>query len=111
MGNGSLRLHYNTTKIHVGIERLSFANDKLAFFVFAEAEGILSQLLRDYFKRGRRIPEFGFNASYTLLNAKLQWYPGKYQTLEVVLAARYWWFATNRRTDSSVVLPQSLLSR
>jgi hypothetical protein len=105
VGNGNLRLHYNTTKLHVGIERLSFAKNKMAFFAFAEAEAILSQLLRDYFKRGQRIREFGFNASYALLNAKLQWYPGTYQTLEVVLRGRYWWFATNGRTAPTVVLP------
>lgn len=105
VGNGDLVLYYNTTKVHVGIDRLAFANGKLAFFAFAEAEALLSQLLTDYFQRGRRIFEFGFNASYTLLSTKLQWYPGKYQTLEVLAQARYWWFQTNSRTSDIVVLP------
>ena len=105
VGNGDLVLYYNTTKVRVGIDRLTFAKGKLAFFAFAEAEALLSQLLTDYFQRGRRIFEFGFNASYTLLSTKLQWYPGKYQTLEVLAQARYWWFVPSSRTDPSVVLP------
>ena len=105
VGNGNLRLHYNTTKLHVGIERLSFAKGKMAFFGFLEGEALLSQLLTDYSKRGRRIRELGFNASYTLLSTKLQWYPGNYQTLELVLAARHWWFKTNANTLAGFDLP------
>ena len=105
VGNGDLVLVYNTTKLHVAIDRLSFAKGRLAFFAFAEAEALLSQLLTDYFRRGRRIFEFGFNASYTLLSTKLQWYPGRHQTLEVVVQARYGWFAESSRTSASVVLP------
>ena len=105
VGKGDLHLYYNTTKFHVGVQRLTFARDKLAFFAFLETELILSQLLRDYFKRGQQIRELGFNASYTLLNTKLQWYPGNYQTLEVVLSGRYWWFDGNPRTAPGYRLP------
>ena len=105
VGNGNLRLHYNTTKLHVGIERLRFANDKLAFFAFVEGQLILTQLLRDYFKRGQRIRELGFDANEVRLHAKLQWYPGPYQTLEVTVEGHYWWFGANRHTDPGLVLP------
>ena len=80
VGGGNLRLFYNTTKVHVGIERLGFARDKLAFFAFLEGEALISQLLNDYFQQGRRINEYGIEASYALLHTKLQWYPGKHQT-------------------------------
>ena len=103
-GGGNLRLYYNTTKLHVGIERLSFADGKLAFFGFVEGEAVISQLLNDYFQNGQRIEELGFKASYLLIAPKLQWYPGKHQTLELVLAARRWWFGS--RADTS--LPNGL---
>jgi hypothetical protein len=105
VGTGDLHAFYNTTKLHIAVERVSFAKGKLAFFAFAEGEALLSQLLRDYFKRGERIREFGFNASYALIDTKLQWYPGKYQTIELVLAARHWWFDATSRTSSSFELP------
>lgn len=105
VGNGNLRLHYNTTKLHVGIERLFFAKNKMAFFAFAEGQLILAQILRDYFKRGQRIAELGFDASEARLHAKLQWYPGPYQTLEVTVEGHYWWFGTNRNTAPNFVLP------
>ena len=92
VGNGDLHLFYNTTKLHAGIERLAFADGKLAFFGFLEGEALISQLLVDYFQRGERIKERGFNASYLLLHGKLQWYPGKQQTLELSLQGRRWWF-------------------
>ena len=69
VGGGDLHLFYNTTKLHAGIERLSFAQDKLALFAFVEGEAVISQLLNDYFERGRRIDEFGFKASYILASA------------------------------------------
>lgn len=105
VGNGDLRLFYNTTKLHAGIERLSFANGKLAFFGFLEGEAVISQLLNDYFQNGLRISEFGFKASYILLNTKLQWYPGKHQTIEVIAAARRWWFGARDGTSPDYALP------
>jgi hypothetical protein len=92
VGKGDLHLYWNTDKIHAGIEKLSFAKGKLAFFAFVEGEIVLAQLLRDYFKRGLKVSEFGFNASYVLLSSKLQWYPGKHQTVEILLPVRHWWF-------------------
>lgn len=62
VGRGDLRVFWNTTKLHVGVERISFAKDKLAFFAFVEGEALISQLLNDYFVRGRRISEFGIEA-------------------------------------------------
>ena len=105
VGGGDLHLFYNTTKLPAGIERFSFAQDKLALFAFVEGEAVISQLLNDYFERGRRIDEFGFKASYVLASAKLQWYPGRHQTLEVILAARHWWFGNRNTTSANYVLP------
>lgn len=105
VGDGDLRMFWNTDKIHVGIERLSFAKDKLAFFAFVEGEILLAQLLRDYFQRGLKISEFGFNASYVLLSPKLQWYPGKNQTLEILLPVRHWWFYEKSDTSPLYQLP------
>ena len=105
VGGGDLRLFYNTTKLHVGIERLSFAKNRLAFFAFLEGEAVISQLLNDYFKQGVRIDEFGIRASYALLNTKLQWYPGKHQTIEVIASARRWWFGDRSTTSSSFARP------
>ena len=105
VGDGDLRTFWNTDKVHVGIERLSFANDRLAFFAFLEGEILLAQLLRDYFQRGLKISEFGFNASYVLLSPKLQWYPGKNQTLEVLLPVRHWWFYAKSDTSPLYELP------
>ena len=104
IGNGDLHLFYNTTKLHAGIERLSFAQGKLAFFAFAEGEAIISQLLNDYFQQGQRIDQYGFKASYALVHTKLQWYPGKHQTIEVLAPVRYWWFA-DRSATAGYVLP------
>lgn len=105
VGNGDLRAFWNTDKIHVGIERLTFAQGKLAFFTFLEGEIVLAQLLRDYFQQGLKISEFGFNASYVLWSNKLQWYPGKYHTLEVLLPVRRWWFYAKGNTSPTYVLP------
>lgn len=105
VGSGDLHLFYNTTKLHAGIERLAFADGKLAFFAFLEGEALISQLLVDYFQQGERIKERGFNASYVLLHGKLQWYPGKHQTLELILQGRRWWFAERSSTSSSYLLP------
>jgi hypothetical protein len=105
LGSGDLHLFYNTTKLHAGIERLAFANGKLAFFSFVEGEAVISQLLVDYYERGERISDRGFKSSYVLLNTKLQWYPGKHQTLELVLQARHWWFAPRSQTSPSYLLP------
>lgn len=99
VAGGNLRLFYNTTKLHAGVERLTFAGGKLAFFGFVEGEAVISQLLNDYFQNGLRISEYGFKASYILVQPKLQWYPGDHQTLEVVLAARHWWFGTRDNTS------------
>jgi len=104
VGNGDLHLFYNTTKAHAGIERLSFADGKLAFFSFLEGEAVISQLLVDYFQNGLRISEYGFKASYILLNTKLQWYPGHHQTIEIIASARHWWFGER----SSTSLPNGL---
>jgi hypothetical protein len=104
---GDVHLFYNTTKLHAGIERLSFAGEKLAFFAFLEGEAVISQLLNDYFQNGLRISEYGFKASYALLHTKLQWYPGKHQTIEFVAAARRWWFAPRSSTSPSYALPPS----
>ena len=105
VGRGNLRLFWNTTKAHVGVERIPFAKDKLAFFAFVEGEAFISQLLNDYFVRGQRINEFGIEASYVLLYTKLQWYPGKHQTIEIVAPVRYWWFGARSATSSSFGLP------
>ena len=105
VGGGDLRLFFNTTKLHAGIERLQFANDKLAFFAFLEGEAFISQLLNDYFERGRRIDEFGIQASYALLHTKLQWYPGDHLTLEVLASVRHWWCGDRSTTSSSFALP------
>lgn len=107
VGGGNLRLFWNTTKAHVGIERLSFANGKLALFTFLEGEAFISQLLNDYFERGRRINEYGIEASYVLLHTKLQWYPGKHQTIELLAPVRYWWFGDRSSTSSSFAIPAS----
>jgi hypothetical protein len=104
VGNGNLHLFYNTTKLHAGIERLSFAEGKLAFFAFAEGEAVISQLLNDYFQQGQRIDQYGFKASYALVHTKLQWYPGNHQTIEVLAPVRYWWFA-DRSATAGYVLP------
>ena len=105
VGGGDLHLFYNTTKLHAGIERLAFAHDQLAFFAFVEGEAFISQLLNDYFEQGRRINEYGFNSSYVLMNTKLQWYPGKHQTLELIVPVRYWWFADRSNTSADYELP------
>lgn len=105
VGNGDLRTFWNTDKIHVGIERLTFADGKLAFFTFLEGEIVLAQLLRDYFQQGLKIGEFGFNASYVLWSNKLQWYPGRHQTLELLLPIRRWWFYAKGNTSPNYVLP------
>lgn len=105
VGGGDLRLFYNTTKVHVGIERISFANNKLAFFAFLEGEAFISQLLNDYFNQGRRIDEFGIEASYALLHTKLQWYPGKHQTIEILAPVRHWWFGDRNSTSSNFARP------
>lgn len=105
VGNGDLRTYWNTDKIHVGIERLSFARGKLAFFAFVEGEILLAQLLRDYFERGLKIREFGFNASYVLLSPRLQWYPGKRHTLELLIPVRRWWFYASGDTSTAYELP------
>ncbi|MGB8331856.1 MAG: hypothetical protein WCE62_17145 [Polyangiales bacterium] len=105
VGGGNLHLFWNTTKLHAAIERLTFAHDKLAFFAFVEGEAVISQLLNDYFQQGRRITEYGIKASYALASTKLQWYPGKHQTLEVIASARYWWFGDRSFTSSDFVLP------
>ena len=105
MGGGDLRLFWNTTKAHVGIERIPFAKNKLAFFAFLEGEALISQLLNDYFVRGRRINEFGIGASYVLLHTKLQWYPGKHQTIEIIAPVRRWWFANRSSTAPNFGLP------
>ena len=105
VGGGNLRLFYNTTKAHVGIERLTFAHDKLAFFVFLEGEAFISQLLNDYFQQGRRIDEYGIEASYVLLHTKLQWYPGKHQTIEILAPVRYWWFGDRTSTSPDFAVP------
>lgn len=105
IGGGDLRLFYNTTKVHVGIERIRFADDKLAFFAFLEGEAFISQLLNDYFKQGRRIGEYGIEASYVLLHTKLQYYPGKHQTIELLAPVRYWWFGDRNATSESFALP------
>jgi len=105
VGGGNLHLFYNTTKLHAGIERLTFAHDKLAFFGFVEGEAIISQLLNDYFVQGRRLTEYGIKSNYVLASAKLQWYPGKHQTIEVIASARHWWFADRSITSPDFVLP------
>ncbi len=105
IGGGDLHLFYNTTKLHAGIERLSFADGKFAFFAFVEGEAVISQLLNDYFQQGRRIKEYGFRASYVLVNTKLQWYPGKHQTLEIIVPVRHWWFAEQSATTAAYVVP------
>jgi hypothetical protein len=105
VGGGNLHIFWNTTKVHAGIERLTFAHDKLAFFAFVEGEALISQLLNDYFQQGQRIKEYGFTSSYVLASTKLQWYPGKHQTLEVIASARYWWFADRSFTSPTYVLP------
>lgn len=105
VGGGDLRLFYNTTKVHAGIERIPFANNKLAFFAFLEGEAVISQLLNDYFKQGRRIDEFGIKASYALLHTKVQWYPGRHQTIEILAPVRHWWFGDRSSTSSDFALP------
>jgi len=105
VGGGNLRLFYNTTKIHAGIERLPFAHNRLAFFAFIEGEAFISQLLNDYFQQGRRVSEFGIEASYVLLSTKLQWYPGKHQTLEISVPVRRWWFGDRSDTSAAYLLP------
>lgn len=105
VGGGDLRLFYNTTKIHAGIERLPFAQGKLAFFAFVEGEAFISQLLNDYYQQGRQVSGRGIRSSYVLLSTKLQWYPGKHQTLEVIMPVRYWWFGDLSSTSASYQLP------
>ncbi|MBW2507178.1 MAG: hypothetical protein JRE81_00970 [Deltaproteobacteria bacterium] len=105
VGGGNLRLFYNTTKLHAGIERLPFADGKLAFFAFLEGEAVISQLLNDYFEQGRRISDYSIKASYAMLHTKLQWYPGKHQTLEIVAPVRHWWFGDRSTTSESFTLP------
>ena len=105
VGGGDLRLFYNTTKAHAGVERIPLADGKLAFFAFLEGEAVISQLLNDYFQQGRRIREYSIKASYALLHTKLQWYPGKHQTLEILAPVRHWWFGDRSSTSPDFTLP------
>jgi len=105
VGGGNLRLFYNTTKAHAGIERVPFAHGKLAFFAFLEGEAVISQLLNNYFQKGSRIDEYSIKASYALLHTKLQWYPGKHQTIEILAPVRHWWFGDRSMTSPEYTLP------
>lgn len=101
---GRLRIHYNTETLHLGLEGVRLADGAIELGIAARGEGGLAGLSTDYYRRGLRIEEFGYFSSYLWLLPSLKWHPARYHSLELVPAARRWFFA-RRDTDAQFILP------
>ncbi len=104
-GDGDLHIYYNTDTLEIGLERLSLGTKKVEFSIAARGEVIFAGLLHAYYKQGVRINPLGFNAGYVQLIPKLQYHFANFQTLEVLLTVRRWFFADRSNTDPTLVLP------
>ena len=62
VGQGDVRLLYNTDTIHVEIERVPMGKN-FEFSVALRGEIAFAGLLHQYYEQGLRVPGLGFNAS------------------------------------------------
>jgi hypothetical protein len=102
---GDFHLQYNTDTLQVGLERIELIPGKLQLWVIARGEAIFAGILRDYYQRGLRIPERGFDASFVHLLSYLQYHPAPGHTLELRGAVRRWFFGAGGQTAEDFVLP------
>jgi hypothetical protein len=103
VGQGDVRLYYNTDTVHLEIERVPMGKD-FEFSVALRGEVALAGVLFQYYEQGQRRDGLGFFASYIVLLPKVQWHPGDHHTLELVTNVRRWFF-NDRDTDPAYLLP------
>jgi hypothetical protein len=103
VGEGDVRIYYNTDTIHLEIERIPMGKN-FEFSVAVRGEIAFAGLLHQYYQQGLRRSELGFNASYVALLPKIQWHVADHHTLEVLTNVRYWFFG-DKNTDPLYTLP------
>jgi hypothetical protein len=103
VGEGDVRLYYNTDTIHLEIERIPMGKN-FEFSVALRGEIAFAGLLHQYYQEGLRVSGRGFNASYVVLLPKIQWHLADHHTLEVLTNVRYWFFG-DKDTDADYLLP------
>ena len=103
VGQGDVRLYYNTDTIHLEIERLPMGKN-FEFSVALRGEIALAGVLFQYYQQGLRQPGLGFFASYVVLLPKIQWHVAHHHTLELLTNVRRWFF-NDRDTDPNYELP------
>ena len=103
VGEGDVRLYYNTDTIHLEIERVPMGQN-FEFSVALRGEIAFAGLLHQYYQQGLRVSGRGFNASYVVLLPKIQWHVADHHTLEVLTNVRYWFFG-DKNTDADYLLP------
>jgi hypothetical protein len=105
VGDGDLHFLFHTDTLEAGIERVPLADGRVTVGLAARGEFLFAGILRDYYERGDRIADRGFNASYLAFVPKLQWHVAGRHTLEVTTTVRRWWFGPSDATAPDLVLP------
>ncbi len=105
MGGADLQLQFNTDTLEVGVQRIRVA-ERLSLSTALRGEAFLAGLLQDYFQRGVRLPEFGFNASYVESRTQLYWRPKNRHSIMAQLQLRKWWLFRAESTSNTLALPE-----
>ncbi|MFW5921289.1 MAG: hypothetical protein ACOCUS_05560 [Polyangiales bacterium] len=105
IAGGRLHMFYNTDTAQVGLEGVQLADGKLELAAALRGQVAFAGLLMDYYQRGLLVDERGFFASYGQLWARAKWHFAPYNTLELLVSGRRWFFRRRGDTDEMLVLP------
>ena len=83
VGQGDVRLYYNTDTIHAEIERIPMGKN-FEFSVALRGEIAFAGLLHQYYEQGLKRDGLGFFASYVVLLPKIQWHFAPHHTFELL---------------------------
>jgi len=102
--DGRLSVEVNTDTVRLRAADLSLWGGRLRLGVHVGFEVLFAGLLMDYYRLGVRDASRGFNASYAEGGASAKLHFAPYQTLELVVDVRKWFFSRGQ-ADQAFELP------
>jgi hypothetical protein len=107
-GDARFTATFNTETLTLDYSDIRLA-DSLRAGVRLKGELGFAHLMPDYYQRGELIAERGFSASYVEAHAHTKWFFAPFQSLELHLDARQWFFDEVEATSAQLELPEDRL--
>ncbi|MGM0556657.1 MAG: hypothetical protein ACQEVA_09800 [Myxococcota bacterium] len=104
-GDGRFVATFNTETLALDYSDVRLAESWRAGFRIKGELGF-AHLMPDYYRRGELLASRGFSASYIEAHAHTKWLMAPYQSLELHLDARRWFFDELDATSPQLILPE-----